>query len=91
MLLIFNRLYLLYQEENINLPGIDNFHFSMNGLYGIERILLYISIIIIIICMFMAYKISDEEKRLKDITPHDIKFYEYYLYYYLLLEIWKSV
>lgn len=59
----------------------------MNGLYGIERILLYISIIIIIICMFMAYKISDEEKRLKDITPHDIKFYEYYLYYYLLLEI----
>lgn len=37
--------------------------------------------------MFMAYKISDEEKRLKDITPHDIKFYEYYLYYYLLLEI----
>lgn len=80
-------MYLLYEEDNDNLPGIDNFHFSMNGLYGIERILLYISIIIIIICMLMTYRISDEENKLKNITPHDIKFYEYYLYYYLLLEI----
>lgn len=78
-------MYLLYEEDNDNLPGIDNFHFSMNGLYGIERILLYISVIIIIICMLMTYRISDEENKLKNITPHDIKFYEYiYIIIYII-------
>lgn len=72
-----NRLYLLYREENINLPGINQMYFSMNGLYDYERIILYGCVIVIIMCMIKAYKISKRVEELKIISPKDIKFYKY--------------